>query len=228
MVVDIASHRQHYGLLAAYNPQGLMFAEGPQLEAYARLAATALDSATALETARREADRAKALLALAGSLAEITTVEEMARSLVRAIPAVIGADRAVFAIADRVRGTARALAVHGFDADSSQVVSNAEFPLGDPTVDQFVYTDPTTMSPTSKAVAMVIVPIMLDGLAEAWLTAGGAHHTVLTTAVGVEAFEDFAEIARTELLVIDEATTRRGFRDQVRWNQVYFRLAQGF
>ena len=64
--------------------------------------------------------------------------------------------------------------------------------------------------------------------AEAWLTAGGAHHTVLTTAVGVEAFEDFAEIARTELLVIDEATTRRGFRDQVRWNQVYFRLAQGF
>ena len=64
--------------------------------------------------------------------------------------------------------------------------------------------------------------------AESWLTAGGAHHTVLTTAVGVEAFEDFAEIARTELLVIDEATTRRGFRDQVRWNQVYFRLAQGF
>ena len=51
---------------------------------------------------------------------------------------------------------------------------------------------------------------------------------MLTTAVGVEAFEDFAEIARTELLVIDEDTTRRGFRDQVRWNQVYYRLAQGF
>ena len=63
--------------------------------------------------------------------------------------------------------------------------------------------------------------------AEAWLTAGGAHHTVLTTAVGVEAFEDFAEIARTELLVIDESTTRRGFRDQVRWNQVYYRRRPG-
>ena len=63
--------------------------------------------------------------------------------------------------------------------------------------------------------------------AEAWLTAGGAHHTVLTTAVGVEAFEDFAEIARTELLVIDESTTRRGFRDQVRWNQVFYRVAKG-
>ncbi|WP_028048550.1 L-arabinose isomerase [Cellulomonas sp. URHD0024] len=63
--------------------------------------------------------------------------------------------------------------------------------------------------------------------AEAWLTAGGAHHTVLTTAVGVEVFEDFAEIAGTELLVIDESTSRRGFKDQVRWNQVFYRVAQG-
>jgi L-arabinose isomerase len=62
--------------------------------------------------------------------------------------------------------------------------------------------------------------------AESWLTAGAAHHTVLTTAVGVEAFEDFAEIARTELLVIDKDTTRRGFREQVRWNAAYYRLAQ--
>ena len=63
--------------------------------------------------------------------------------------------------------------------------------------------------------------------AEAWLAAGGAHHTVLSTAAGIDAFEVFADIARTELLVIDESTTRRGFRDQVRWNQVYYRLAQG-
>lgn len=67
----------------------------------------------------------------------------------------------------------------------------------------------------------------LSTSAEAWLTAGGAHHTVLSTAAGVEAFEVFAQIARTELLVIDESTTRRGFADQVRWNQVYFRMAQG-
>ncbi len=35
--------------------------------------------------------------------------------------------------------------------------------------------------------------------AEAWLTAGGAHHTVLSTAAGIDAFEVFADIARTEL-----------------------------
>lgn len=63
--------------------------------------------------------------------------------------------------------------------------------------------------------------------AEAWLTAGGAHHTVMSTAAGVEVFEVFADIARCELLVIDESTTRRGFADQVRWNAAYHRLAQG-
>ncbi|MGI5189293.1 L-arabinose isomerase [Promicromonospora sp. CA-289599] len=64
-----------------------------------------------------------------------------------------------------------------------------------------------------------------DVSAESWLTAGGAHHTVMSTAAGIEAFEVFANIARTELLVIDEDTTRRGFADQVRWNQVYYRVA---
>ncbi len=63
--------------------------------------------------------------------------------------------------------------------------------------------------------------------AEAWLTAGAAHHTVMSTAAGVGAFEIFADLTRAELLVIDEHTTRRGFTDRVRWNQAYYRLAQG-
>ena len=63
--------------------------------------------------------------------------------------------------------------------------------------------------------------------AESWLMAGAAHHTVLTTQVDLDVFVDFAEIARTELLVIDEATTRRGFAQELRLGQVYHRLAQG-
>jgi L-arabinose isomerase len=50
---------------------------------------------------------------------------------------------------------------------------------------------------------------------------------VLSTAIGVEAWEDFAEMARTELLVIDEDTTTRGFAREVKWNAAYYRLAQG-
>ena len=60
-----------------------------------------------------------------------------------------------------------------------------------------------------------------------WLAAGAAHHTVMTTAVGVEVFRDFAEMSGTELLVIDETTSVREFQRELRWNQAYYRLAAG-
>lgn len=63
--------------------------------------------------------------------------------------------------------------------------------------------------------------------AACWLSAGGAHHTVMTTAVGVEVVRDFAEMTDTELLVIDESTTVAAFQRELRWNQAYFRLAAG-
>ena len=49
----------------------------------------------------------------------------------------------------------------------------------------------------------------LSTSAEAWLMAGAPHHTVLSKAVGVEVLEDFAEMTRTELVVIDAETTPR-------------------
>ncbi len=63
--------------------------------------------------------------------------------------------------------------------------------------------------------------------AAAWLIAGAAHHTVMTTAVGIDVFRDFADMAKVELLVIDEDTTIREFTREVRWNAAYYRLAQG-
>ena len=63
--------------------------------------------------------------------------------------------------------------------------------------------------------------------AEAWLLAGGPHHTVLSAALPLEALEDFATIAGAELLVIDEDTTVRDVRRELRWNAAYHRLAQG-
>jgi L-arabinose isomerase len=63
--------------------------------------------------------------------------------------------------------------------------------------------------------------------ATSWLQAGAAHHTCMSTAVGIEAFEDFARIAGTELLTIDESTTVRAFEKELRWNAAYYRLARG-
>jgi len=63
--------------------------------------------------------------------------------------------------------------------------------------------------------------------AEAWLVAGGPHHTVLSDQIGTETLSDFAEIAGIELVLIDAETRMRDFTHALRWNQAYFRLAQG-
>jgi L-arabinose isomerase len=62
---------------------------------------------------------------------------------------------------------------------------------------------------------------------EAWLTAGGPHHTVLSTALTSEHLYDLAEILGTELVVIDSETRMRPFIKELRWNSAYYRLAQG-
>ncbi|MEE4545110.1 L-arabinose isomerase [Streptomyces sp. V4-01] len=62
---------------------------------------------------------------------------------------------------------------------------------------------------------------------EAWLTAGGPHHTVLSSAVGTEELTDLADMLGTELLLIDAGTTMRQLSKEIRWNQVYYRLAGG-
>ncbi|WP_456049148.1 L-arabinose isomerase family protein, partial [Actinacidiphila rubida] len=62
---------------------------------------------------------------------------------------------------------------------------------------------------------------------EAWLTAGGPHHTVLSSALGVEELGDLADMLGTELLLIDQDTTIRQFTKEIRWNQAYHRLAGG-
>ena len=61
---------------------------------------------------------------------------------------------------------------------------------------------------------------------EGWLTAGGPHHTVLTTALGADELTDLAEVFGTELVLIDADTTRRSLAKELRWSAAYHRLAQ--
>jgi L-arabinose isomerase len=60
--------------------------------------------------------------------------------------------------------------------------------------------------------------------AEAWLMAGGPHHTALTTSLEIEALEDFADIADIELVTIDAETDARDFKRELRWNQAFYYL----
>jgi L-arabinose isomerase len=60
---------------------------------------------------------------------------------------------------------------------------------------------------------------------EAWIMSGAPHHTVLSSALDTEVITDLAEIARTELIVIDADTTPRRLAQELRWSQAYHRLA---
>jgi L-arabinose isomerase len=64
----------------------------------------------------------------------------------------------------------------------------------------------------------------LQTAAEAWLTAGGPHHTALTSSLPIEPIVDFAEIADIELVTIDARTTAAEFRRELRWNSAFYFL----
>ena len=66
----------------------------------------------------------------------------------------------------------------------------------------------------------------LEIAAATWILAGGAHHTVFSKAIHTEYIEDFADMAGIELVVIDEETKTRDFKEKLRWNEVYFHLFQ--
>ena len=63
--------------------------------------------------------------------------------------------------------------------------------------------------------------------AECWITAGAAHHTVLTTAVGLEHVRAFADMAGVELAEIDEHTDARTVAKELRWNAAVHKFADG-
>jgi hypothetical protein len=144
LMTDITSSRRSYGRLAVYNPHGTAFEDITILASYARLAATALDSATAIEEARRQAASGQALLELSAALADITSVEALAQSLVRATPAVVGADRAVVTIADRERGVGQVIAIHGYTSGEGPPVG-AVVPMRRDVSDEILYVDHATL-----------------------------------------------------------------------------------
>jgi L-arabinose isomerase len=58
--------------------------------------------------------------------------------------------------------------------------------------------------------------------AEAWILAGAAHHAGFSQSVTIEHLEDFSEIAGIEMLVIDNSTQIRQFKNELRWNGVFY------
>ena len=59
--------------------------------------------------------------------------------------------------------------------------------------------------------------------AEAWILAGGAHHTAFTYDLTAEQMCDWAAMMGIEAVYIDKDTTIRNLKNELRWNELAFR-----
>ncbi|MDR2246330.1 MAG: L-arabinose isomerase [Treponema sp.] len=64
-------------------------------------------------------------------------------------------------------------------------------------------------------------PNMRDA-SESWIIAGGAHHSVYSSALTAEYFRDWAEMTGVEFVLIDRDTRPVRLRDELRWAEAYW------
>ena len=59
--------------------------------------------------------------------------------------------------------------------------------------------------------------------AESWILAGGAHHTAFSYDLTAEQMGDWADAMGIEAVYIDENTTIRDLKNELKWNSAVFR-----
>ena len=62
----------------------------------------------------------------------------------------------------------------------------------------------------------------LSEAAEAWIIAGGTHHSVYSAALTAEYFRDWAEMSGIEFVLIDRNTKPDRLRDELRRSEAYW------
>ena len=118
-----------------------------------------------------------------------------------------------------------------FDAKTGPAVNASVVEMGDRyrmivnTVDATPTDAPLPKLPVARAFWLPHPD--LKTAAAAWIYAGGAHHTGFSFDLTAEHLTDFAEMAGMECVVIDQTTTVPAFKKELRWNDLYYRLAKG-
>lgn len=91
---------------------------------------------------------------------------------------------------------------------------------------RLVVNDITSLSSTNESPNLPVAKALwkphpsLTTAAEAWIYAGGSHHTVFSLAVTKEQLYDFADILQVECIIIDEDTNLNRFRQELKMNEV--------
>ena len=177
LIADVASATRHYGRLMAISTAGAFFpSERDLLEVYARYAASALDTATALEEAFQRDRQSHALLELTHALATASTAGEAARRLAASVPAIVDCDRVAIYLWDEHAEQLVCGALSGHDEQNARMlealrVAQADTPLLDelrggsgpifmvPGADPFV----GGLAELTGCVGLAMAPIMARG-----------------------------------------------------------------
>ncbi len=115
-----------------------------------------------------------------------------------------------------------------FDAHVGQAVNAALMDFGNRfrllvnVVDGTPPLEPLPKLPVARA--MWTPQPNLKVAAAAWIYAGGSHHTSYSQALTLEHLSDFADMADIECLPIDADTDLRTFKNELNWNEVYYRI----
>ncbi|NMB55079.1 MAG: L-arabinose isomerase [Leptolinea sp.] len=67
----------------------------------------------------------------------------------------------------------------------------------------------------------------LKQAAAAWIYAGGAHHTSFSFSLTQDYLRDFAEMAGIEYVAIDNSLDLNHFKQELKWNDLYYHVAKG-
>ena len=84
--------------------------------------------------------------------------------------------------------------------------------------------EPKPLPKLPVASALWIPMPNLEVGAGAWILAGGTHHSCFSYDLTAEYWEDYAEIARIEMVHINKDTTISCFKKELRMNEVYYML----
>jgi len=170
LVVPVTSNRRDYGRLLATCADGGRFFELERelLEVYARYAASALDSASALIEAERRYEQSSALLQLARALAQAGTSAEIARRLADAVPTVVDCDRVAVYLWDEERNELVRAAHAPLDDAAGPVISDRSSWAPEPggTLEQFLREpnrDPQFIGPDDGVVGQILSGLGMVG-----------------------------------------------------------------
>lgn len=97
---------------------------------------------------------------------------------------------------------------------------------------RLIVTDVKAVSPIKPMPKLPVAGVMwkplpnLQVAAEAWILAGGAHHTVMSYTLNAQNMRDFAEMMGIEFIHIGEHTCINELKKELLWNDIAFKLAK--